>query len=205
MSADRGRFLMSRYSSVFSMPASHLSDIRSASVAAWISFLIFASCMMSLPARAQAPVPCDQLVTSVSSEFANSICFRDGFAGSDARGWHEQIQAENAQHLLTVVVAKTTGSRSYLRGTSLDQLFRRFALPPEMTQMGDKGTTEQGFEFVTIGAPASTHCLLFLREDRPMRGGYQGLKYGFACDKAHNSVYSIGDAEILLSKIDFAD
>lgn len=182
--------------------ANPFRGFRPASVAA---ILVFAMCLASLPASAQEPVPCDRLQTSLSSEFANSICYRNRFSGSDARGWHEQIRGENSQHMISVINVKATDSRSYIRGTSIDQLYRRFSLPPEMKRLGEAATTEQGFEFVTVGAPASTHCILFLREIRPRRGGYQEMQYGLACDKARVSSYSVGDVESLLSKIDFAE
>ena len=182
-----------------------LPGLRSSFVATRMIGLMLALGVMSPPALAQEPVPCDRLETSLSPEFANSICYRSRFTGSDARGWHEQIQAENTRHLITVVRAKATDNRSYLHGTSIDQLFRRFSLPPEMKMLSDPATTEQGFQFATVGAPASTYCILFLREDRPRRGGYQILQYGLACDKARDSAYSVGDVEALLSKINFAE
>lgn len=179
--------------------------LRTILVAAGALGLSLAIGTWSPSALAQDPVPCDRLDTNLSEEFVNPICHRSRFAGSHARGWHEQIQAENTRHLVTVIAAKATNSRSYLRGTNISRLYRQFSFPPEMALLSDPEKTESGFEFATVGVPSSIHCFLFLREQFPGRGGYREQQYGLICDKSRQGIYSMSDVETLLSKINFAD
>lgn len=182
-----------------------LPSLRGSLVTASLLCLMFALGVMSPPANALEPVTCDQLDISLSSEFANSICYRDRFSANDARGWYEQIRGENDRHLITVVSNRSTDSRTYVRSTSIDQLYERFSFPPEMKLQGEPQTTEQGFEFATVRAVGSTACFLFLRQETRRRGGFRAHQYGLFCDKSHESLYTARDVEALLSKIQFRE
>lgn len=196
---------MSKVFEVLQRVAGLLPGLRWAVAATGMIFMAVAVVAVSPRASAQNdPVPCEQLDTSLNSEFANSICYRSRFRG-DASGWHEHIQGENSRHLISVVTAKAINSRSYLRATNIRQIFERFSFPPEMSLLGDPEKTERGFEFATVGTPSSAYCFVFLREQRPGWGGYRQMQYGLICDKSRNSVYSVTDVETLLAKIDFAD
>lgn len=200
-----GRAELNTQSGLMSRLSHHRSfDLRPTIAAAGAFLLGLVLGMASPGAMAQDPVNCDRLQTSLSTEFANTICYRRRFSG-ETSGWHEHIQGENSRHLITVVVLKATDNRTYLQGTSIERLYRQFEFPSDTALLTDPEKTADGFEFATVGAPSSTHCFLFLREQRPSRGGYRELQYGLACDKTRMSRYATGDVEALLAKISFSE
>lgn len=186
-------------------PAYHRFAGPRPTIAAAGAFLLGLALGIASPGvMAQEPVSCDRLQTSLSTDFANTICYRRRFSG-ETSGWHEHIQGENSRHLITVVVVKATNSRTYLQGTSIERLYRQFEFPSDTALLTDPEKTADGFEFATVGAPSSTHCFLFLREQSPSRGGYRELQYGLACDKTRMNSYATGDVEALLAKINFSE
>ena len=195
---------MNRKSSA--LPAYAFPGRRLVVLVSGMALFVLGAVIGSSPAMAQQdPVPCDRLDISLSSDFINPVCYRSTFPGAGAIGWREQIHAENSQLHITVMSAKAGNTRSYMNGTSINRLYQNFSFPPEMKLLSEPEKTAQGIEFATVGAPSSTHCILFLREARPGYGGYRLLQYGIVCDKRRTSVYSLADVEVLLSKIDLAD
>lgn len=155
-------------------------------------------------ASAQDPVPCDRLKSSVNSEFVNPICYRDRWSGR-ALGWSEHIQAENDRYMISFVYLRATTGHSYVRRVDIDDVFDQFSLPRGVKILSDKATTDDGFEFITVGSPSTMNCFIFLRQIAPIYGGYRLQQSGLVCDKTKNDLYTISDVDALMSKIDFGD
>ena len=153
------------------------------------------------PAQAQEPVDCEFLNIELVEMFTSPICYKTRFRGSGTIGRTESIHGETPDYLINFQFARSGSGYTYLSSIDFSALMDYYGLSGNLKILGAEGEAGDGFDYVSIGGDGLDSCILFLKQTRPIRGGFRARYYGIACDKRRQGEYAPEDAAALLDLI----
>ncbi len=156
---------------------------------------------LSGPARAQQPVDCDVLNIELVDMFTSPICYKTRFRGSGTVGRSESIHGETPDYMINFQFARSGSGYTYLSALDFQMLMDYYGLTGGLEILGAEREARDGFDYVSVGGEGLDSCILFLKQTRPIRGGFRARYFGIACDKRREGEYSQEDAIALLDLI----
>ena len=178
-----------------------LEGARLGRLAAVIAVGILAMTAAAGPAQAQQPVDCDTLNIELVDMFTSPICYKTRFRGSGTIGRSESIHGETPDYMINFQFARSGSGYTYLSALDFEMLMDYYGLTGGLEILGAEREVRDGFDYVTVGGEGLDSCILFLKQTRPIRGGYRARYFGIACDKRQVGEYSPADAAELLDLI----